>query len=163
MKNTFFSFFFPFVPSSLLLQSLDSSCSNDGTQRIMVYILKPDIGSSSRKIELIRPREPCKSPKYLVIAQEYIEPFLLDNTKSDLCIDVLIADVDRNGIARFCSAKSGESVKSNEIRNSQSISEDFARLNSKEIGEKAQWKHGIQYLWCPSIVDTPRSHLSLRA
>jgi hypothetical protein len=74
------------------------------------YIVKPDNGSLGQGIVVLEPGSDFAPDDSLVVAQEYVESFLLDNTKFDLRVYALVMSVTplricvyRDGIARFCS------------------------------------------------------------
>lgn len=88
------------------------------------YLLKPSGGSFGRGIKFINSKLKFISLKEEAVVQEYIKSFLLNNTKFDLRIFVLIASVNplqiyifRDGVARFCSMKSSQNSKYSKITN----------------------------------------------
>lgn len=109
----FFPKGFTFVPKSFILpeQLSEFTSYRAGSQK--KFIVKPDNGSLGWGIQILEPSQPLAQNTGLAIAQEYVESYLVDETKFDLRIYVLIKSVDplqiyvfRGGIARFCSQKS---------------------------------------------------------
>ncbi|OHS97836.1 Tubulin-tyrosine ligase family protein [Tritrichomonas foetus] len=157
--------FFPetyhFIPQSYILPILDSYFAAEIKRTKKTYIVKPDSGSFGRGIEIINPGDEYKTPKFLAIAQEYIESYLIDNTKFDLRVYVLLSSIDpleifvyRDGVARFCSAKSGTDSKFSKLTNvelnkknpdveisqiSKLISDVFSTMKSKGIDVDEIW------------------------
>jgi hypothetical protein len=79
------------------------------------YIVKPDNGSLGQGISVLEPGSDYAPDDTLVVAQEYVDSFLLENTKFDLRIYALVVSLDplkicvyRDGVARFCSAKADD-------------------------------------------------------
>jgi hypothetical protein len=82
------------------------------------FILKPANGSLGYGIQILPPGaampKPYDAPDATGVAQEYIEPLLLDGRKFDLrvyalvaCLDPLRVFISRDGIARFCAEAYG--------------------------------------------------------
>jgi tubulin polyglutamylase TTLL6/13 len=77
--------------------------------RSITYIVKPDLGAQGRGIFLVQDPDEMPPIKDAAVAQEYITPYLIRNTKFDLRIYVLLASVDplrvytfKEGMGRFC-------------------------------------------------------------
>lgn len=135
------------------------------------YIIKPNGGSLGKGIVILEPgdRYPKESDRKtiengeLAVAQEYIHSYLLDNTKFDLRIYVLVASLSplriyvyEDGLARFCSepanTKSIYSRLTNVTLNKQNpnlrriwrisrlITETFAILEEKGVDINRLWK-----------------------
>jgi len=105
---------FNFLPKSYVLPLQDAEFVADYSKQDHRYLVKPDGGSFGRGITILNPGQPYTAPKGLAVAQVYIDSYLLDNTKFDLRIYVLVASITplriyayRDGVARFCSEKSG--------------------------------------------------------
>lgn len=88
------------------------------------HIVKPDGGSLGIGITLLSEKDDFSPIESLAIAQEYLPSALINDTKFDLRIFVLIASVSpltvyvyRDGIARFCSMKSGSDSVFSELTN----------------------------------------------
>ena len=79
------------------------------------FIIKPDCGSLGKGICVIDPNQEIPEIHGLSVAQEYLNSFLISQTKFDLRVYVLVLSIDpleiyvyRDGIARFCSQKVNE-------------------------------------------------------
>lgn len=100
-----------FHPKSYILptQALDLKQKFQKSNKLLTFIIKPDLGAQGRGITLIQDAwsvDDCKEP---AIAQEYISPFLVDGLKFDLRIYVLVTSVNpirlyvfKEGLSRFC-------------------------------------------------------------
>lgn len=89
----------------------DKSDLHEDDKKI-TFIIKPDKGSFGRGIILIQ--DPLDVSGYFntAIAQQYIEPYLIDGLKFDLRIYALVVSIDplriylhKEGLARFCTEK----------------------------------------------------------
>ena len=130
-----------FVPKSYILPILDSYFQCKLKKSNKTFIIKPDNGSFGRGIEILTPGDVYKTPKFLAIAQEYIESYLIDNTKFDLRVYVLLASVEplevyvyRDGVARFCSAKSDCDSKFSMLTNVE-LNKENPDVEIKEISK----------------------------
>ena len=108
----FYPNYFNFLPKSFILPFQDVEFVTEFAQLLKKYIIKPDGGSFGRGITIIHPGQTYNTPKGLSVAQEFIDSFLLDNTKFDLRIYCLVSSINplkiyvyRDGVARFCSEK----------------------------------------------------------
>jgi hypothetical protein len=84
----------------------------------LTYIMKPDRGSLGQGITLLRSGDAFEANERLVVAQEYVEPYLLDGRKFDLRIYALISSVKpleiyvhRDGVVRFCTELHSETSR----------------------------------------------------
>ncbi|KAK8889794.1 positive regulation of cilium movement [Tritrichomonas musculus] len=150
-----------FFPKSFILPEQNDEFVRELSTTNKKYLVKPDMGSMGQGIIIIDPGTPYKPNDDLSVAQEYSESFLIDNTKFDLRIYVLICSVNplriyiyKDGLARFCSAQySADSIYSQltnvslnkdnpemEIaRISQLISEIFPKMAAKGIDVDDLW------------------------
>lgn len=151
-----------FFPRSFILPAQNEEFLKELSQTKKKYLVKPDMGSMGQGIVIINPgMEFTPNNDYLSVAQEYSESYLIDNTKFDLRIYVLICSLNplriyiyKDGLARFCSAEhSADSIYSHltnvslnkdnpemEIaRISQLISEIFPRMAAKGIDVNELW------------------------
>lgn len=110
----YFPGLFTFLPLSFVLPKQDSEFVAAFAKQDKTFIIKPDGGSFGRGITILNPGQPYTTPHGLAVAQEYIDSYLIDNYKFDLRVYVLVASVTplkiyvyRDGVARFCSEKSG--------------------------------------------------------
>lgn len=78
----------------------------------VTFIIKPDKGSFGRGIILIQDPSEISGYYNTAIAQQYIEPYLIDGLKFDLRIYALVVSIDplriylhKEGLARFCTEK----------------------------------------------------------
>jgi len=101
----------PFYPQSFVLPYHNAEFRNFVEKNPKRYLVKPDNGSLGQGITFIEPGEQFEDSRQLSIAQEYIESYLINGTKFDLRVYVLVASIApklriyvyREGIARFCS------------------------------------------------------------
>lgn len=127
------------------------------------YIIKPTSGSLGKGITIIKPgQESFSLSNQLSVAQEYVEGLLIDNTKFDLRIYVLIASISplriyvyRDGLARFCSEDASHDSDYAKLTNvtfnktntnvgemskiSRLISDVFPILESKGVDVEKLW------------------------
>lgn len=108
----FFPSLFTFLPQSFVLPMQEEEFIKAHETQNKRFIIKPDGGSFGRGITILDPNQQYMSQKGLAVAQEYIESYLLDETKFDFRVYVLISSVTplnifvyRDGVARFCSEK----------------------------------------------------------
>jgi hypothetical protein len=106
-----------FVPKTFILPYMNSRFSHSLKKGKKRYILKPDNGSLGQGIVILEPGSDYVPDDTLVVAQEYIESFLIQNTKFDLRIYALVVSVTplcvcvyRDGLARFCSATADQNT-----------------------------------------------------
>lgn len=90
---------------------IDNNKSKENDQKI-TFIVKPDKGSFGRGIFLIQDPSEISGYYTTAIAQQYIEPYLVDELKFDLRVYALVVSIDplriylhREGLARFCTEK----------------------------------------------------------
>ena len=109
--SIYFQRFDSFIPQSFVLPLHNTEFRNQIEKNNKRYLIKPDNGSLGQGITFIEPGTEFEDYKQLSIAQEYIDSYLINNTKFDLRVYVLIASISpklrifvyREGIARFCS------------------------------------------------------------
>lgn len=101
---------FTFLPKSYILPLNKSEFIQAVARHDKKHIIKPDNGSLGAGITILEKNMSYQPSVYLSIAQEYIESFLVNNTKFDLRVYCLVASIDplriyvyRGGVARFCS------------------------------------------------------------
>lgn len=114
--QTAFPRYYDFIPESYILPIEKDSFKIEVSKHLNKYILKPDNGSLGYGIRVYDRFTNFSSfviPKNLVVAQKYIDSYLINSTKFDLRVYVLIKSVSplsiyvyRDGLARFCSKKS---------------------------------------------------------
>ena len=156
---------YSFMPKSFILPFKNSDFMRALAKKKHRYIVKPDSGSLGQGITIIEPGGDYSPDETLAVAQRYIPSYLLDNTKFDLRVYVLIASISplqiyvyRDGLARFCSEKSeGKNTIFSQITNvtlnkdnvssqehisdvSKLISDTFPLLQKKGINITKLWK-----------------------
>jgi hypothetical protein len=101
---------FTFVPKTFILPYMNCRFTKALSKGKKCYIVKPDNGSLGQGIVILEPGSDFAPDDTLVVAQEYVDSFLLDNTKFDLRVYALVMSVTplricvyRDGVARFCS------------------------------------------------------------
>lgn len=121
---------FKFLPKSFLVPLQAKEFEEEVHKNKQRWIVKPDRGSLGAGIKIIEIGGIIPKIERLCVAQEYIPSFHIDGYKFDFRIYALVASVDplrvyvyRNGVARFCSKKSGE----------KSV---FAELTNKSLNKK---------------------------
>ena len=104
---------YAFMPKSYILPFKNSDFMRSLAKKKHRYIVKPDSGSLGQGITIIEPNGDYSPDETLSVAQRYIPSLLIDQTKFDLRIYVLVASISpleiyvyRDGLARFCSEKS---------------------------------------------------------
>lgn len=125
------------------------------------YLIKPDMGALGNGITFVEPGQPYTPNDQMAVAQEYIDSYLLNNTKFDLRIYVLVASINpltiyvyRNGLARFCSEESSVNSVYAQLTNvalnkgnpemeieriSQLISDIYPKLAAKGVNIDELW------------------------
>ena len=125
------------------------------------FLIKPDGGSFGNGIRIINSKSKYYPPTSKSVAQEYIPSYLIDNTKFDLRIYVLIASVSplrvyifRDGLCRFCSLKSNLKSRYSRITNvalnrnaNGSKIEDISRLISDVFSEMSSSGIDVSSIW----------------
>ena len=103
-----------FIPKSFILPLKNDEFAEFFKNNKRKCIIKPDDGALGAGIIILNENAEYTPINYLAIGQEYIESCLIDNTKFDCRIYVLIASINplrvyvyRGGIARFCSMEAG--------------------------------------------------------
>jgi len=115
---------YSFLPKSYILPFMNSQLLRRISKKGEKFIIKPDSGSLGQGITIVEPGMEFSPDDSLAVAQKYIPSFLLDDTKFDLRIYVLISSLSpleiyvyRDGLARFCSEKNGSSSSYSQITN----------------------------------------------
>ncbi|KAH0794544.1 Tubulin-tyrosine ligase family protein [Histomonas meleagridis] len=125
------------------------------------FLIKPDAGSFGNGIRIVNSKSKVYPTTTSSVAQEYIKSFLINNTKFDLRIYVLIASITplrvyiyRDGLCRFCSLKSNLKSRYSRITNvalnrnangtkiedtSRLISDVFPELSSNGVDVSSIW------------------------
>lgn len=107
--------FYDFIPESYILPIDQKRFIDEIREHKYKYISKPDNGALGLGIKIYDQTtdpETIPTPNRLIIAQKYISSYLIDKTKFDLRVYVLVTSIKplsiyvyRDGIARFCSEK----------------------------------------------------------
>lgn len=115
---------YTFIPKSYILPMQNDVMKNLVAMKKSTYIIKPDDGSLGAGITIIKKGDKFTPVNELAVAQEYIDSYLIDDTKFDLRVYALISSVSplqiyvyRDGIARFCSEKNSKESIFSEITN----------------------------------------------
>ncbi|OHT09621.1 Tubulin polyglutamylase TTLL13 [Tritrichomonas foetus] len=100
------------------------------------FIVKPDRGSQGRGIILIQDPDEIEEYFDMSVAQQYIDPYLIDGYKFDLRIYVLVTSVDplriyiyKEGMARFCTEKYV-------VPKSSNLDQVFSHLTNYSLNKK---------------------------
>ena len=108
----FFPSLYTFYPESFILPLGNERFQKYMSENKKKYIVKPDGGSLGCGIVILSKSSSFKPFKNLSVAQEYIDSYLINDTKFDLRVYALIASVSplriyvyHDGVARFCSEK----------------------------------------------------------
>ncbi|OHT03330.1 Tubulin-tyrosine ligase family protein [Tritrichomonas foetus] len=150
-----------FVPRSFILPQQNQEFVATLKQTKKKYLIKPDMGSLGQGISIIEPGEEYKLTEELAVAQEYVESYLINNTKFDLRVYVLLCSIKplrifvfRDGLARFCSEEYNSESKYAQLTNvslnrdnpemeiariSQLISEIFPKMAQNGIDIDELW------------------------
>jgi len=122
------------------------------------FIVKPDAGTQGEGIYLIKDPHDYYMPKPTVthVVQEYIaSPFLIDKTKFDLRIYVVLLSIDpieiylsREGLARFCTMHYKEPTNKN-------IHDPYMHLTNYSLN-----KHNDRYIHTDRLTDGSKRTLS---
>lgn len=153
---------FTFLPKSYILPIQNDEFSQLVERHDKKYIIKPENGSLGSGIIILEKEDNYTPVSNLFIAQEYIESYLLDNTKFDLRVYALVASVSplrvyvyRDGVARFCSQPNGSNTIYSQITNTavnrqqsdvsietitRMITDVFKQLRSKGVDTDVLWK-----------------------
>jgi hypothetical protein len=106
---------FRFVPKTYILPYMNARFTRSLAKAKRRFIVKPDNGSLGQGIAVLDPGSDYAPDDTLVVAQEYVDSYLFENTKFDLRIYALVASVNplriyvyRDGVARFCSVQATE-------------------------------------------------------
>ena len=151
---------YSFIPKQFIIPDQYDEFMEELSVTDKTWIVKPDEGSLGVGIQIIKPGDKIEVPKDSAVAQEYIDSYLLDNTKFDLRIYVLVSSIKplkihvyRDGLARFCSEEiDGDSIYSqltnvtlnkqndNDFKHiSRLISDVFPILESKGVNITKLW------------------------
>ena len=160
--NMFYPSLYNFYPKSFVLPNEKSRFTEAVNLHDQKYIIKPDGGSLGFGITIINENDEYTPTDSLCVAQEYLESALIDDTKFDLRVYVLVASVNpltiyifRDGVARFCSMKNEYNTIYSQLTNTainkknvgvdlakitQMIDDVFKRLKSEGINTDLIWK-----------------------
>lgn len=120
----FFPELYCFYPNTFIIPSERKNFLEVLKNSEREYLIKPSSGSFGRGIRIINHDSLIFTLNEEAVAQEYVKSFLLNDTKFDLRIFVLVSSVNplkiyifRDGVARFCSLKSKCNSKYSRITN----------------------------------------------
>ncbi|OHT06395.1 Tubulin-tyrosine ligase family protein [Tritrichomonas foetus] len=158
----FFPKLYTFLPKSYILPIQNAEFQQMVLKHDKKYIVKSDNGSLGLGISIISPSMSYEPVTYLAVAQEYVESCLVDSTKFDCRIYVLIASINplkvyiyRGGVARFCSMASGSDSIYSQLTNTavnkqntnvtidqitRMVTDVFERLKSQGADIDLLWK-----------------------
>ncbi|OHT06269.1 Tubulin-tyrosine ligase family protein [Tritrichomonas foetus] len=150
----FFPNLFTFMPKSYILPFKNTQLVRALSRDNCCYIIKPDSGSLGQGITIVEPNTEFEPDDTMAVAQQYIDSFLIDNTKFDLRIYALVTSVNpltiyvyRGGLARFCSEENdGDTIYSKLTNvainhNSVLLTEVFKKMkNELNIDTDDLWK-----------------------
>lgn len=152
-----------FLPKSFILPIQLQDFLQERKMSGDTYIYKPDGGSKGCGILIFKPTDKFEVPheNKLAVAQKYIDSYLIDGTKFDLRLYVLIASINplriyvyRNGLARFCSEKFETGTAFSQLTNvslnsenpeadiseiSQLVSDIFPRMEAMGVNIEEVW------------------------
>ena len=164
--QNYFPELYSFIPKTYILPT-DTILFHEELKKAKTrFIVKPDNGSLGAGIDIVEPGESYQDKTDdMYVAQEYIDSLLLDNTKFDLRVYVLVTSVSplkiyvcKDGLARFCSEKVDSGSKYSMLTNvtfnknrdddedidfaeiSRLISDVFPVLRQKGIDTDKLWK-----------------------
>ena len=152
-----------FMPKTYVLPIQRETLAEELRKKESMFLFKPDSGSLGHGIIVLNSEEDLNhASEKLAVAQEYIDSFLIDGTKFDLRLYVLIASLEplrvyvyRNGLARFCSEKAEKGTPFSQFTNvslnsenpdadiseiSQLVSDIFPRMAKMGIDIDAIWE-----------------------
>lgn len=122
--NSILPSIYSFLPVSYILPLQSKEFSDEVQKHTKKFIIKPDDGALGKGITIIKPEDNYVPSRKLLVAQEYVESFLINETKFDCRVYALIASITplriyiyRNGVARFCSEKNGNNSMFSQITN----------------------------------------------
>ena len=159
----FFPEAYSFIPKTFVLPDQSDEFVATRHRDNACYIIKPNAGSLGKGITIVDPEQSGFAiPDESAVAQEYIDSVLLDNTKFDLRIYVLLASIRpiriyvyRDGIARFCAEDATHTSNYSRLTNvglnknfhgvefsniSRLISDVFPILESKGVDIAELWR-----------------------
>lgn len=159
----FFPNLYTFLPNSYILPLQNTEFISEINRKEKKYIVKPDNGSLGSGIQIIDVGQTFSPGQNLSIAQEYVESYLINQTKFDLRVYVLVASITpleiyvyRNGVARFCSqTEDGSNSIFSQITNTavnrhnkgvsissitRMISDVFAQMKTNGVDIDLLWK-----------------------
>jgi hypothetical protein len=149
-----------FLPKSFVLPRQNNELYVYFTKRGKSIIIKPDNGSLGCGISIIQPGNKLPRTSNLAVAQELIEPFLLNSIKFDFRVYALIASISplsifvyRDGVARFCADLYSKNSKFSCITNTyvnkqkaaydtitKMVSEVMSTLQGMGVNTELIWK-----------------------
>ena len=123
--QNYFPDLYSFIPKTYILPNDTLKFHENLKTTTRTFIVKPDNGSLGAGIDIVEPGQEYEDKTDdMYVAQEYIDSFLLDNTKFDLRVYVLVTSVSplkvyvcKDGLARFCSEKVGSGSKYSMLTN----------------------------------------------
>jgi len=135
-----FAQYYNFYPRSSTLPDERCKLEKERRQSRKKFIVKPSNGECGRGIEILEPKD--KLPSFAgktAVAQEYIEPYLIDEKKFDCRFYVLVASLNplriflyNDGMARFCAQRYGRSSPCATLTNT-AINKNFPGINIEDI------------------------------
>lgn len=122
--STYYPSLYKYYPLSFVLPNENARFAQEVSKHKKKYIVKPDGGSLGIGISIISENDEYTPNEALGIAQEYLPSALIDDTKFDLRVYALISSANpltiyvfRDGVARFCSMKSGTGTIYSQLTN----------------------------------------------
>ncbi|KAK8894098.1 positive regulation of cilium movement [Tritrichomonas musculus] len=149
----YFPNLFNFMPKSYILPFKNKQLVRALSRDNCCYIIKPDNGSLGQGITIVEPNTEYEPDDTVSVAQQYIDSFLIDNTKFDLRIYALVTSVNpltiyvyHGGLARFCSEKFGGDTIYSKLTN-VAINHNSQLLDRVFKKMKDEYKIDTDLLW----------------
>lgn len=157
----YFPHLYNFLPKSYILPIQNSEFNHIVSKHEKKYIVKTDNGSLGLGITIIDEKKDYTPVSHLSIGQEYIESCLVDQTKFDCRIYVLVTSIEdlqiyvyRGGVSRFCSQKNWANTIYSQITNTHinrknpgTTIDKITRMVSETFDQLAKQGVDIELLW----------------